>query len=178
MSQCHPPLAIGASCIRRIWSPMVRPLPGLVPQPMCGSVQAPSQPRVSSPKLPMAWPGHGDGHKRTASPSFSQSWKRLDLEFISHPRTLNCLSFFQDPQPNPPKQIRFTHTKQTQPNRQYAFLNSPRRCRPHGDGTSSSRLTHIFLPPSANLPTIRPKRPPPPRPPASACPRVPPTLQP
>lgn len=65
--QCHQAHRHWSCCsIRRIRSTMVRPLPGLVPQPMCGSVQAPSPERASSP----IWACHGDGHKRTASPSF------------------------------------------------------------------------------------------------------------
>lgn len=93
--QCHPAHRHwSCSSIRRIRSTMVRPLPGLVPQPMCGSVQAPSPERASSP----IWACSGDGHKRTASPSFFLGLgRRLDLEFISHSRTLNCLSYSQTP---------------------------------------------------------------------------------
>lgn len=51
------------------WSTMVRPLPVLVPQPMCGSPSPRLLPRVRahSPTWGLAM---GDGHKRTASPSF------------------------------------------------------------------------------------------------------------
>lgn len=71
--QCHPAHRHwSCSSIRRIRSTMVRPLPGLVPQHMCGSVQAPSPERARPSGHAMV-----TGIKGRHLPRSSQSWETI-----------------------------------------------------------------------------------------------------